>query len=222
MDAKVLRAAVSAAIRVTVSTSLIGCGGSVSGESAGAANDGGKPAAMPSKAQGANAGGNAGAGWGWSPKPSDGATPPTSGGTASGSSNSGGITSTTPEGGNDVGGNATAGTAGAAEGGDGPGAPTDPCSAMTACMDRLDADALLATPGTIPCCQMVIDGLMELRDQISIECWVDLNGRFLMSKAHQTCCTALSEWEQPACTPWGPPVPPELPESALLGWGAAA
>ena len=35
MDAKVLRAAVSAAIRVTISTTLIGCGGSVVGDADG-------------------------------------------------------------------------------------------------------------------------------------------------------------------------------------------
>lgn len=221
MDAKVLRAAVSAAIRVTVSTSLIGCGGSVSSENAGTTSAGGKSAATPSKAQGTSAAGNSSAGWGPA-APTNGSNPNSgSAGTASGGTTVGGPASTAPEGGSDSGGT-TAGAAGAAEGGEGPGALGDPCSVMTACMDRLDGDALLATPGTIPCCQVVIDGLMELRDQLGIECWADLNGRFLTSMAHQTCCTALNQWQQPACTPWGPPVPPELPESALLSWGAAA
>jgi hypothetical protein len=38
-------------------------------------------------------------------------------------------------------------------------------------------------------------------------------------------CCQLTGWpplRSLACTPWGPPVPPELPFEALLAWEAAA
>jgi hypothetical protein len=215
MDAKILRAAVSAAIRVTVSTSLIGCGGSVTGENAGATGGGGKAGTATSKTAApayptpavtsgsGNTTGSAGAASTSSGKPS--------GGSSTEPENRG-----TTDGGTATNGGASSSSAGAADGGAPTTTPADSCGAIEACLDTLDGDVKLANPGSLACCRTVIDGLMELRGADTAECWVNANGRFMRSPAHQSCCSTLSAWQQPSCTPWGPPVPPELPESALL------
>lgn len=225
MDAKVLRAAVSAAIRVTVSTTLIGCGGTV-------ATDGGKaqgPAANgPAKlsdpvtsSTGSTTSGTSGSnGWGW--------TPPHEG--QSGSSSSGG--SVVAQGGlASVGGEAAGGSAegGSAEGGDGSGTPvvTPPntCDALNTCLTHLEV-SMPAAPlagNDLACCQVMIDSLKEHQLAPGADaCWADLNGRLMSSVARSLCCNSPETWQVSACTPWGPPVPPELPEDALSAWEAAA
>lgn len=197
MDAKVRRAAVSAAIRVTISTTLIGCGGSVTSDAIGPSPAGGssdtetKPVKVNTPTP--------------TPTPSSDPAPILSAG-----------------GGGGGGGVADAGAPAAGEG-NLAGAPAlDACSVIESCQNVLDADPQLASPMAQGCCSTVIYGLMELQKPPFAACWSDLSGRFLMSQAHQTCCASEKAWLEPACTPWGPPVPPELPESALRAWESAA
>jgi hypothetical protein len=217
MDAKVLRAAVSAAIRVTVSTTLIGCGGNVT-SAGGSAPE--KPLAndSPAKTKGpvtnhdnSAAAPPSTAGNGWSLAPSSGGQVGNAGGGSTVAQ--GGVASLggSPDG-------------GSADGGDGPVKPIDTCGAVDACLNRLDAQAPSAPLDDVDraCCQTVIDGLTSLQAPEFAECWPDLNGRFMLSARHQACCGTLQAWQVPACTPWGPPVPPELAEDALSAWEAAA
>lgn len=221
MDAKVLRAAVSAAIRVTVSTTLIGCGGSVTsegGESQGsAANDPAKLSDPVTSSPSSGASGASGSsGWGW--------TPPHQG-QAGSSSNGGG---TVAQGGlASAGGEAAGGSAegGSAEGGEGSGTLVGTCDALNTCLTHLEV-SMPTVPlegADVACCQVLIDSLKEHQLAPGADaCWADLNGRLMSSPARNLCCNSPDTWQVSACTPWGPPVPPELPESALAAWEAAA
>jgi hypothetical protein len=225
MDAKILKAAISAAIRVTVSTTVIGCGGSVTTDAGGASG----PSAAGSSTH-ATTGGNA------STKSTDdqAAYPypvaqPESGGTgndaptATGGSpvgnQTGGMT-------NAMGGLASAGTATGGEAGEPAvgGAASEVCGgAIDACLTSLEklqfGDSL--TAANLHCCKTALDGLMELQ-AAAAECYWPLDSRFLSMPAHQQCCVELDAWQQSACTPWGPPVPPELALDTLIEWEAAA
>lgn len=223
MDAKVLRAAVSAAIRVTVSTTLIGCGGNVttdaggartpdkndaqsSGEPTSSAKDAGQQTSTPYPTGGAGsneavagsamaAGGIAG------------------GGTAStGGVNVGGLASAA--GANDV---SSAGEASA-------GAPTQSCApAAETCLTTLEQTTPTPTPSaaTKACCETVLQAI-ELPPRLSNQCFDSVNTRFMQGTVRSQCCSDPSTWQQQACTPWGPAVPPELSLEALLQWSAAA
>ena len=214
MDAKVLRAAVSAAIRVTVSTTLIGCGGNVTSEAGGAAgaSTGGVATSTggPSKGLGEKA---------TTPYPTPNGTP-AAGGSEAATGGTGAL------GGQPTGGMASAGTAAQNDGGtsDGGepstasgGAPADLC-ACKALLTDVKAGEALSSEAKV-CCQAVID--VYLTEVVTRQaCWADFS--WFSLPAHQQCCTTLDAWQQPACTPWGPPVPPEAPLAALLNWELAA
>jgi hypothetical protein len=200
MDANVLRAAVSAAIRVTVSTTLIGCGANVTSEtitpnSGGtAAGVGGTPVAQVPES-----------------------TPSSMASTGGGVAVSGGAA---PE----LGG-AASGDGGAAIGGEASaGAPSEVCGAVAqACLTVLQSVAPGAAldEAQLACCPTV---LQEIRDLTTAraECRWMIQSAFLSSPAHRQCCEAQDAWNESACTPWGPPVPPELPARFLEAWELAA
>jgi hypothetical protein len=108
--------------------------------------------------------------------------------------------------------------AGAANGGEPNGdTPLDNCACKALLENVKDGDVL--SNDAKVCCQAAIDNYLQrpaTEEQCSIfSDWFSL-------PAHQQCCTALNAWQEPACTPWGPPVPPELSSDALLEWEAAA
>jgi hypothetical protein len=167
MDAKVLRAAVSAAIRVTVSTTLIGCG---DGESATETPSAGMP--------------------------------------ASGGFDMGGAAAIAGAGGEDA----------------SAGAPTDVCAAAAhACVSLLEQTPQEPlTEADEACCDTVIATLEELRRDTPREaCYDGLYARF-HGPVRTQCCADQSTWVYLACTPWGPPVPPEFSREALRLWSLAA
>lgn len=230
MDANVLRAAVSAALRVTVSTTLIGCGGSVMSDadgsgsaSKGTAGRGGSTDAAQS------AGGQRAA-----PTPVLVGPPASAGQTSSataGSATVGSATAGVATGGTggtptatEVGGVPNAAGAGQAGEPASAGAPAAICGeAVDACLTLLEPEAsgpTLSDAGKA-CCDTVIVGLDELRLG-SAECFGDLNRRFMSSGVRGLCCADQATWSHLACTPWGPPVPPELSAEALRAWSLAA
>jgi hypothetical protein len=215
MDAKVLKAAVSAALRVTVSTTLIGCGGNVtSNAGAPASAEGGTSGQTASTTSATTASGDqVGTGY---PK-----SEPVSGGKAG----VGAATAGAPTGGSaplaGMASTAEAGSAGEPNGG----AAQASCAQVDACFALLEA----AAPGlkfgesvadaNKPCCQAVLDSLVN--GESSYVCLSELNERFMRSPARAVCCSQ-ENWSYPACAPWGPPVPPELSLATLLKWEAAA
>ncbi len=228
MDAKVLRAAVSAAIRVTVSTTLIGCGGNVTTDAGGTRAPGKNDAAgtgePTSSAKDASQRNNL-------PYPVSGIV---SNGAKAGSGAGG-------AGGAVIGGSAggaTVGSAGATRNGEvggmanaagandesSAGAPAQTCvAAAETCLTTLEQTTAVQPPSaaTQACCETVLQAI-SLPQQLSNECFDSLNTRFMQPGVRPLCCTDPSSWSHQACTPWGPPVPPELSRDALLAWGAAA
>lgn len=218
MDAKVLRAAVSAAIRVTVSTGLISCGGATAGTSPGPYSEGdpgGTSSGTPTnndarKVAPANPYATAG-------KPTTGSTPTNTGSGGSKPAAGGAPTDPPPEtGGMALGGEPA--TGGSPAGGS---TSTSICGEpVEACMKTIEGLAWDAKPSEAEqaCCSLVIDAIGQ---QFGEACGSDLFGRFQSATGRGACCSP-DTWNNPACTPWGPPVPPELPLDALLAWGVAA
>lgn len=224
MDAKVLRAAVSAAIRVTISTTLIGCGGSVVGE---ASEAGGTPSSSSTGGAPPNAM-SGGADEHVSAPQVPSGTGATGGGGAQASSASvtagtatsidvGGMVST-DGGASEIGGASQAGEASSG------GATAEECgAAVAACLTQVEPEvpsAALSDAGKA-CCETIIAGFDELR-LAGAACFTDLDRRFMTSGVRQRCCADQATWTHLACTPWGPPVPPELPAAALQAWGLVA
>jgi hypothetical protein len=218
MDAKVLRAAVSAAIRVTVSTTLIGCGGNVTTDAGGARtpenNDSSSSHEPTNAAKGAG---------------EQSSVPYPTNGTESNGANAG---STTAAGGAPVGG--TSATGGVEVGGmanaagayeeNSAGAPTQTCvPAAEACLTTLEQAPAAQPPSAAvtACCESVLQAI-SLPSKLSDECFDGLNARFMQIAVRPKCCTDPSSWSHQACTPWGPAVPPELSAEVLLEWSAAA
>jgi hypothetical protein len=230
MDAKVLRAAVSAAIRVTVSASLVGCGNTVSSdvgplEAGGSTSrgDGSRDAGAGGMLGGA-ALGQAGTELGMAGTLLAMAGTASSNGGNPSSSIGGQLGGTAPEtggmahGGTDAAGQASGGNEAAA------GAPAQACGAyLDDCLSALGAverGAPLDELGTA-CCVTVRAALIELK-AAGAECYLDIAKRFQTAPARQACCKDPSTWEETACAPWGPPVPPELPLELLQDWVAVA
>lgn len=222
MDAKVLRAAVSAAIRVTVSTALIGCGGTVtSGEGKsqgeGAANPGNPGPGEPVK------GNTSGPSYPYPVASGNSGSPsaPSHGGQASGGRASSGGSSVTQGGVASLGGSPDGGSS---EGGEGSTVLLNSCDALNTCLTHIEASmpAAALNDDDQACCQAMIDNLKDHQVAMADACWADLNGRLMTSPARSWCCNSPETWQVSACTPWGPPVPPELPEGALAAWEAAA
>lgn len=233
MDAKVLRAAVTAAIRVTMSTTLVGCGNTVSDQarpseasgsesSAGSAMSGGTGSAM-SSVGGDPRGGGIGQAGAVVDVVDVGGAAPSSGGSPS--SSAGGQPSTTPgiggtssPGGTDAAGQSPGGTEGEA------GAPALACGASVldclSALEMVERGALLDETG-MACCVTVRAGLIELKQE-SAECYLGIAKRFQSAPARQACCKDPSTWDETACAPWGPPVPPELRLEVLRAWAAVA
>jgi hypothetical protein len=211
MDAKILRAAVSAALRVTVSTTLIGCGGS-------ATTDTGRPSSSPAV-------NDAPASIGQPPstetEPADSPSPqPATGGSASETETP--SAGTTAGGGVDMGGMAAIAGAGGEEAS--AGAPAEVCrAAAQACLTQLEQ----TTPeppsaADKACCDTVIATLEELWQAMPRDvCFDAIETRF-RGAVRSECCADKSTWVYRACTPWGPPVPPELSREALQRWSLAA
>jgi hypothetical protein len=210
MEAKVLRAALSAAIRVTVSTTLLGCGGRVSGDVAEAGHGGsnGRPSSDAAA--------------GTAPLTYPYSAGSTANATSSGSSTSGAGSNAELDA---AGAAALVGGAGALGGAAGEpasaggaaaaGAPTAGSSCggdhVQACFAQIEA--LQATPGAplpkapdvLACCSTLTNAASPgVPDQ---QCDQELAQRF--APLRFPCCEALGTWEG-ACAPWGPPVPPEL------------
>ncbi len=219
MDVKVLRAAVSAAIRVTVSTTLIGCGGNVTTDAGGARTP--EPGTNASEATSSTKGEEAS-----SPYPIIGPAPndaKPSNSIATGGAAGGGSAAT---GGVEVGGMANAAGANVAGTNEASsaGAPPQACApAAEACLTTLEQTAAAPTPSaaTQACCETVLQAL-SLPPQLGAECFDSINTRFMQIAVRPKCCTDPSSWQHQACAPWGPPVPPELSLEALLEWSAAA
>jgi hypothetical protein len=220
MEAKVLRAALSAAIRVTVSTSLLGCGGVTSGGQGEAPADS-DPPAKNSQGQGVETpepgygGGYASGSMGYSPSRAG------SGFSAAGAP---GVA------GNGAGGLATGGggaALGGAPAGGEPGAgvmpePLEPCAVALACLGDLQAlksdtwPQLPTTPRATECCQLVIDHIVPF--EAPLQCGDEVVGAG--EELRWPCCEVLQSPPGTACTPWGPPVPPELDLEQLLAVGS--
>jgi hypothetical protein len=208
MEAKVLRAALSAAIRVTVSTSLLGCGGVTSGGQS-EAPAGSDPPATDSQGQGVTA-----------PAPSyDGYG---AGGYPTSTAGSGNNTAGTPSAAGSGSGGLASGEGGAAGAGGMP-TPPDPCEAAQSCVSDLQAlrsdtwPQLPTTPRTTECCQLVIGTRAPWG--APLQCGEEtFNGH---DELLWPCCEVLQSPQDTACTPWGPPVPPELDLEQLLEWAAA-
>jgi hypothetical protein len=214
MDAKTLRAALSAAIRVSVSTSLIGCGGSVTSTDAGDAPVSG--GASPSRSQ---------------PELESKYPKPTSSGGKSAEE----PYVTLPTGGVATGGASAAnGGAPLTEGGSAGEPALDQCSPVEACMTVLET---VQVPWDQPlpsaaraCCEMLVSELKPIEPpsgegQWGIsECGARIETRFEHTSVTMKCCqeTGFPPIRSLACTPWGPPVPPELPLAALEAWELAA
>jgi hypothetical protein len=209
MDAKVLRAAVSAAIRVTFSTTLIGCGGSV-------ATDEDRPSSSPAVKDPSPASTGQPAVTDTEP-----ARPPvSSGGSAAATEMP--IAGMASHGSSDVGGMTTTAGAGGEEAS--AGAPAEVCrAAAQACLTQLEQ----TTPeppnaGDKACCDTVIATLEELWQAMPRDaCFESIDARF-QGAVRTECCADKSTWVYRACTPWGPPVPPELSHEALRKWSLAA
>jgi hypothetical protein len=222
MDANVLRAAVSAALRVTVSTTLIGCGGSLTSGADGAdtASNGSAGSSSGHSTAVVGSGGYR------APSPVPVGTS-ASGGTASGASTGAGTAGTTGE--TDTGGVDNAGGVGQAGEAASAGAPAAICGeAVDACLTLLEQELLEQEPPGAPlsdagkaCCDTVVVGFDDLRLS-NAQCFGDLDRRFMVSGVRGRCCSDQATWSHLACTPWGPPVPPELPAELLRAWSLAA
>jgi hypothetical protein len=232
MDAKTLRAALMAALRVTVSTSFIGCGAHTSTDGAGGPTPAGTSDRATSRPDdehapdGSDQGGKPGAP---SEHSSAGATShdPSAGATSSNAT--GGSSSGSATGGSaSDGGSMNASAAGEGNQGGAGTEPPTPCEALAACLGTLEGmtferGAPLPSAAT-QCCQLVIEGL-----SVPVEAAVcdpetrrALDARFMGSPVRSACCADPETWQHLACTPWGPAVPPELPLEALVAWELAA
>ena len=212
MDAKVLRAAVSAAIRVTVSTTLIGCGGNVS-------TDAGRATSSPTVKDAPPSSGEPSANETEptrSPSPDPKPTTSAGGSAPTGETPTAGMAS---NGGSEVGGMATVAGAGGEDAS--AGAPADVCGAAAhACLTQLEQTTLEPpSAATKACCDTVIATLEQLQPT-DVACFNSVNVRFQHGGVRAECCTDQSTWVHQACTPWGPPVPPELSRAA--SWSLAA
>jgi hypothetical protein len=217
MDAKVLRAAVSAALRVTVSTTLIGCGGSAS-------TDTGRPSSSSPAVKDTPASAGRPPITEAEPAHSPSAQPVTSTG---GSASETETETETPSAGTAAGGVEMGGMAAiAGAGGDeaSAGAPAEVCrAAAQACLTQLEQ----TTPeppsaADKACCDTVIATLEELWQTTPRDaCFATIETRF-RGAVRAECCADKSTWVYRACTPWGPPVPPELSREALQRWSSAA
>lgn len=212
MDAKVLRAAVTAALRVTVSTTLIGCGGNAS-------TDVGRATPSPAVKETPSAG-----------LPAVTETQPSSSPSPQPATSTGGNASTTEQptagmaagGGLDVGGMAAIAGAGGEDAT--AGAPTDVCGAAAhACLNQLEQTSPEPpTEADKACCDTVIATLEELWQATPRDaCFEGIEARF-RGAVRTECCVDQSTWVYRACTPWGPPVPPEFSPEALRAWSLAA
>lgn len=208
MDAKTLRAALAAALRVTVSTSLIGCGGHTS-------TDGAKSTQAPATSQPDDDYSDQAEPVAGKPSSEPAYLSPVAGGASSSAG----------------GGSMMASAAGASGSGAG-GASTKPptrCEALELCVTKLEGmtfefgDPLPSEAAE--CCQTVIESLSG-PGQAAAMCddatFSSLYDRFLMPEVRNACCSEPDTWQHQACTPWGPAVPPELPLEALSAWELAA
>jgi hypothetical protein len=220
MDAKTFKAALAAALRVTVSTSLIGCGAhtSTDGASGSATSDTRDPAT--SRPDGDDSPDQAEPRGG---KPSAESDYPTSGGVTSSSASGSATGGSASEGGSATA--SAAGESGAAGAGT---TPPTPCEALAACLSTLEGMTFVRgeplPSAAAECCQVVIEGL-SWRSEGAVcdaEALSTLNARFMGSPTRSACCSDPETWQHQACTPWGPAVPPELPLEALSAWELAA
>ena len=63
------------------------------------------------------------------------------------------------------------------------------------------------TDVTAECCQMIAENLDEQTDTAG-----NWNGNASMTWPYREVCCELLEWQgSMTCTPWGPPMPPEMP-----------
>jgi hypothetical protein len=232
MDARVRRAALATAMKVTLTSSLLGCGGNTS--DSGQRTSAGQPALPVPGAAGALAstGGSVSGSGGSASEPlpvaAGGSTAepsPLSGGRAGMASTSeGGAPESSTQGGTGAGSrpDESAGAAGSLAGEGGAAAGSACAPEVLDCVDSLEELGLSAgaplpdVPGAKECCQAVAS---VAGDVPANECQTELKPRF--TPLRSTCCSALL-WKGPGCIAWGPPVPPELSLDALRAWSHAA
>jgi hypothetical protein len=98
-------------------------------------------------------------------------------------------------------------------------------------LEAIELEPAEALPsGARACCELVVKELAPLEPPSGVEPWgisecgARIEQRFEEMPAKARCCqeTGWPPLSSLACTPWGPPVPPELPVDALLAWEAAA
>jgi hypothetical protein len=197
MDLKVRRAALSAAIKVTVSASLLSCGGIASssnppeGVAGGASADRGGTGGTASVVAGdANV---------------------EAGGTAN--AQAGGAANTATAGAPTVGGAAPASDCGSTQ--------TKDCLAYFDGL-QLKPEDELPEGIAVACCQVVMDEMAATASNAEgRQCSRDLQERLDASGVFYDCCWKTGS-TLAACTPWGPPVPAELSLAQLLAWEDAA
>ena len=82
----------------------------------------------------------------------------------------------------------------------------------------------------LACCEMVVQELKPLEPPSGegpwgiSECGGKIERRFELTPVSMECCreNGYPPIRSGACTPWGPPVPPELSIEALEAWELAA
>src|SRR5207244_2947284 len=201
-----LKAALSAAIKVTITSTLVGCGGMMT-------SSGGGPDREPSGSAGSGGSDTAGksplqpASYGY-PTESE----PASGGTAGAEP----ITAATAPGGGAPAGGMASAAAGGSAGAAGGGAPAATCTSaeVDACYAFLAQADVTGFGNPLPaadqaCCRTLLDSLVS--GEPGSVCRSDNTRRFDPSPARRVCCSDPASWSvYPSCAPWGPPVPPEL------------
>ena len=94
---------------------------------------------------------------------------------------------------------------------------TEPDSAMT--LEECEAEVETVFSQTMPeptdvtaeCCQMIAEHLDDQTDTAG-----NWNGNASMTWPYREVCCELLEWQgSMTCTPWGPPMPPEMPSEHL-------
>jgi hypothetical protein len=211
MEARVRRAALSAAIRVTISTTLIGCGGRVGTDFP----DPEQPA-TPTPSDASEGSHDTGGSYARSP----GDQAPTAGtyGAATAQAGQspaaqGGSGASLPMGGAAP--NEEAGAPGAA------GAPEEHvCGGQKTqmCLAYLESITTFPPPTgdalAVDCCTTVINPTAWV-PEVEPGCEDELLPR--IQAQTYPCCRVLDTFEG-GCTPWGPPVPPELSAALLRAW----
>jgi len=220
MDLKVRRAALSAAIKVTVSASLLSCGGIASSSNPINPSNPSDGLAGGASADRAGTGGSASVLAGGTANAVTGDANVEAGGTANANAEAAGAANA------EAGGTANVEAAGAPAAGGA--APASECGSPQTNDCLAYFDALQLKPGAdlpegmaVACCHVVMDEIATTTGSADgSQCSLALHQRLDASGVFYDCCWKTGS-TLTACTPWGPPVPAELSLEQLLAWEAA-